>query len=314
MKKVLITGANGMIGNALVNKFINKYELILVDQNSDRLDQFKDNALIIKNSVKNISEWKDALDGVYCVVHLAAAVHWAPKTRQEEQQFEETNTDGTRILYKACSGRGVERFLFFSSNAVYEDSEELISEGSPVNPRGAYGRSKLAAEQFLLGEMKTGKTAVCIFRPASVYGENDKGSMRLLVSLCRKGVVPMIGNGANKKALLYIADIVQAVEKYIESEKDLNGEIFNVSSGDFRYREMINVICKSYGFNPFRVYIPAWFCKNIASRIRPIGKLAAAAETRAVSIEKASRLLGYQTKYSLEDGLMDAKGYYEKGS
>lgn len=314
MKKVLITGANGMIGNALVNKFINKYELVLVDQNISRLGQFKDNALIIRNGVNNVSEWKDALDGVYCVVHLAAAVHWVPKTRQEELQFEETNTEGTKMLYKACARHGVERFLFFSSNAVYEDSEELISEGSPVNPRGAYGKSKLAAEQFLLREIMTGKTAVCIFRPASVYGENDKGSMKLLVSLCRKGIVPMIGNGTNKKALLYLADIVQAVEKYIESEKDLNGEIFNLSSGDFRYKEMINVICKSYGFNPFRVYIPAWFCKNIASKIRPIRKLAVAAETKVVSIEKAYRLLGYQTGYSLEDGLMDAKGYYESGS
>jgi len=310
MKKILITGANGMIGSAIVQEFISEYELILVDPYTDRIDQYKDKATLITKNLTEVSEWQNMLDGVYCVVHLAAAVHWVPKTMAEEQQFIQTNAEGTRILYDACEKHGVERFLFFSTNDVYEATDKHITEETTVNPKDVYGKSKLLAEKYLLKGLKTSKTAVCIFRPASVYGENDKGSMKSLIAFCRKGIVPMIGKGENKKAILYLKDIIQAVERYIDNESNLNGEIFNVSSGDYSYKEIINAICNSYGFKPSRIYIPAWFCKNIASKIVPIKKLAVAGEIKTVSNDKANKLLGYKEKYSLIDGLMDGKDYY----
>lgn len=310
MKKVLITGANGMIGSSIVNEFIGKYELVLVDPYTDKIDKFKGEAIVLKNSLNDIEKWENNLEGVNTVVHLAAAVHWIPKNKEEEQKFIDTNAEGTRKLYAACTKHGVERFLFFSTNDVYEVSDKLITEDTPVNPLGIYGKSKLLAEQYLLEDSKKSSTAVCIFRPASVYGENDKGSMKSLIGLCKKGIVPMIGNGANKKALLYTKDIVQAVKTYVDCENNLNGEVFNISSGDFGYKEMIDAICSVFKVKPFRLYIPAWFCKNIASKLRPIKKLAVAVETKVVSNDKAGKLLGYKMKYSLVEGLRDAKGYY----
>ncbi|PPK46366.1 NAD-dependent epimerase/dehydratase family protein [Clostridium algidicarnis] len=310
MKKVLITGANGMIGSAIVNEFIDKYDLVLVDPYTNKIDKFKDKAIILKNSLNDITEWENNLDGVNTVVHLAAAVHWQPKNKEEEQQFIDTNAEGTRKLYAACTKHGVERFLIFSTNDVYEATDKLITEDTPVNPQSIYGKSKLLAEKYLLEDSKKSDTAVCIFRPASVYGENDKGSMKSLIGLCKKGIVPMIGNGSNKKALLYRKDIVQAVKRYVDCENNLNGEVFNISSGDFGYKEMIDAICSIFEVKPFRLYIPGWFCKNIASKLGPIKKLAVAGETKIVSNEKAEKLLGYKRKYSLVEGLRDAKNYY----
>ncbi|WP_346880191.1 NAD(P)-dependent oxidoreductase [Clostridium sp. UBA3061] len=311
MKRILITGANGMIGSSIVNEFIDKYDLILVDPYTDKIDKFKNSAIVLKGSLNDILKWENNLDGVNTVVHLAAAVHWRPKNKEEEQQFIDTNAEGTRKLYEVCTKHGVERFLFFSTNDVYKASDKLITEDTPINPQGIYGKSKLLAEQYLLENSKKSNTAVCIFRPASVYGENDKGSMKSLIDLCKKGIVPMIGNGANKKALLYTKDIVQAVKRYVDCENNLNGEIFNISSGDFGYKEMIDAICSIFEINPFRLYIPGWFCKNIASKLGPIKKLAVAGETKIVSNEKADKLLGYERKYFLVRGLKDAKRYYE---
>ncbi|WP_291569575.1 NAD-dependent epimerase/dehydratase family protein [Clostridium sp. UBA4548] len=312
MKKVLITGANGMIGIAIVNEFIDKYELVLVDPYTDKIDKFKNKATVLKNNLNNITEWENNLNGVNTVVHLAAAVHWKPKNKEEEQQFIDTNAKGTKKLYEACTKHGVERFLFFSTNDVYEASDKLITEDTPVNPQSIYGKSKLLAEQYLLEDSKKSNTAVCIFRPASVYGENDKGSMKSLIGLCKKGIVPMIGNGANKKALLYTKDIVQAVKRYVDCKNNLHGEVFNISSGDFGYKEMIDAICSIFEIKPFRLYIPGWFCKNIASKLGPIKKLAVAGETKIVSNEKAEKLLRYKKKYSLVEGLGDAKGDYSR--
>lgn len=311
MKKVLITGANGMIGSAIVDEFIDKYELVLVDPYTDKIDKFKDKVSVLKNSLNDIEKWENSLDGVDTVVHLAAAVHWQPKSKEEEQQFIDINAEGTRRLYSACIKHGVERFLFFSTNDVYQATDKLITENTSVNPQSIYGKSKLLAEQYLLEDSKKSNTAVCIFRPASVYGENDKGSMKSLIGLCKKGIVPMIGNGSNKKALLYTKDIVQAVKRYVDCENNLNGEVFNISSGDFEYKEMINTICSIFEIKPLRLYIPGWFCKNIASKLGPIKKLAVASKTKIVSNEKAYRMLGYKRKYSLAEGLKDVKEYYQ---
>lgn len=312
MKKVLITGANGMIGNAIVNEFIDKYELVLIDKYTDKIDKFRHKVTVLENSLNDIEKWGHHLDSVYTVIHLAAAVHWKPKNKYEEQQFINTNVEDTRKLFAACTKHGVKRFLFFSTNDVYKASDKLITEDTPVNPQGIYGKSKYLAEQYLLEDSKKSNIEVCIFRPASVYGENDKGSMKSLVDLCKKGIVPTIGNGANKKALLYIKDIVQAVKRYVEFQNNLNGEVFNISSGNYSYKEIIDAICDVFEINPFRLYIPRWFCKNLASKFGPIKKLAVAGETKMISNEKAYKILGYKSKYSLLNGLKDAMDYYKK--
>ena len=299
-----------MIGTAIVQEMINKYQLILVDAYTNRIEKYLGRATIIKNDFIKVSEWQDMLDDVYCVVHLAAAVHWVPKTKEEQKEFIQTNAIGTKLLYKACVEHDVEKFLFFSTNDVYHSSDKLITEATVTAPKGIYGESKFLAEEYLREASLKSKTAVCIFRPASVYGANDKGSMRSLIGLCKKGIVPVIGKGENKKALLYLKDIVRAVDLYITGENDLNGEIFNISSGNYEYKKIIETICSSYRLKPIRVYIPAWFCKRIASKIAPLKKLAVAGEVKAVSNDKAFKMLGFAGKYSLEEGLADAKDYY----
>jgi nucleoside-diphosphate-sugar epimerase len=310
MKKILITGANGMIGSYLVQEFLNKYELILLAPRITRIEKYKGKVAIANNTLDQISKWEQYLKDVDCVIHLAAEVHSKPKTSEEEANFINTNVEGTKILYERCAAYGVKRFLFFSTNDVYMPTNTLITEDTPLKPSGIYGKSKLLAEKYLLEGLKTKKTAVCIFRPSSVYGENDKGSMKSLISLCKKGIVPMIGEGKNKKALVYLKDVAQAVEKYIESQNDYNGEVFNISSGDFEYKEIIDAISKKYQLSPIKLYIPLWFCNKIAPYLGPIKKLAIAAETKTVSNHKANMLLGYRGKFDIERGLIDSRNYY----
>lgn len=310
MKKILITGANGMIGTAIVHELINGYELILVDKNTDKIHQYADRLTVINEDITDICQWQVYLSNVFCVVHLAAQVHFQPQTLDEENKFIYTNAESTRILYDFCTEHNVERFLFFSTNDVYEPSDELITEQTPVAPQGIYGKSKYLAEQYLLNSSTHKKPTVCIFRPASVFGENDRGSMKTLVGLCRNGIVPMIGKGGNRKALLYVKDVARAVNQYISSSNDHDKEVFNISSGDFTYKQIIDTICSVYGYNPMHIYVPNWFCTQVASRINPIKKLSVAAENKTISTDKAHEVLGYIAEYSLSDGLLDSQAYY----
>lgn len=310
MIKILVTGANGMIGSALIKEFVNKYQLVLVDAYTSRIDKYKNNVTIVQKNLVEDIDWENVLSDVFCVVHLAAEVHWVPKSKEEKEKFIKINAEMTRAFYKKCSIHGVKKFLLFSTNDVYEASDKQITEETPVNPVGVYGESKLLAEKYLINDSKNSKTSICIFRPASVYGENDRGSMKSLINLCKKGIVPMIGKGENPKALLYIKDAVQAVERYINCEKDLNGEIINISSGDFRYKDIVETICNLFSYKPMRLYISSWFCKGVVTKIRSLSKLATAAETKIVSNDKAINLLNYRPQYDLNKGLADARDYY----
>jgi nucleoside-diphosphate-sugar epimerase len=308
--KIVITGANGMVGSSLVDRLAGRFELVLVDVVTGRIESLGDSNRVLKASCLCVDEWESALENAYCVVHLAALVHRTAGTSGESDQYIATNVEATRMLYEACVRQRVRRFLFFSTNDVYRPSRELATEETPTEPRGPYARSKLIAEQHLWEASRDVGTAVCVFRPASIYGENDTGSMRSLVLLCRKGVVPMIGRGNTPKALLYVKDAAQAVERYIVSQRDHRGEVFNICSGTHTYREIIDTICEVYRLAPLRVCVPEWFCRRIAPRIRPLSKLATAAQARVISGCKAARLLGYKPEYSLAEGLTDSIDYY----
>lgn len=311
-KKVFITGANGMIGSALVRKLVDKYQLILLSPDTDRIEKFKDRVTIIEKKLSDLEDWKDKLAGVDSLIHLAAAVHWVPKTEEDKEYFIKVNAEETKKVYLAAKEMKVNKFLFFSTNDVYKPSKQLITEANKVSPKNIYGESKLKAEEYLLNESKDGNTSVSIFRPASVYGKNDRGSMKSLIKFSSKGFIPMLGNGKNKKALLYLKDLVQAVEDYIESEKDLNRAIFNIQSGNYEYREIINSICQVFNFNVFKVPVPMWFINNIAGRISFLKKLETAAETKIVSSEKAKNLFGYESEFDLIKGLKNSKEYYQE--
>lgn len=313
MKKILITGANGMVGSALVQELVDSYDLVLVDKNINRIIEHgtRANVKILESDLHNLSNWTNELENVYCVIHLAAAVHWEPKNVQQEELFIKTNTEATTKLYDACSQLGVKRFLFFSTNDVYKATDDLIDEEFATEPKGVYGRSKLIAENNLLEKSKNSPTAICVFRPSSIYGVNDKGSMSSLIRLSKKGFFLMLGKGKNKKSLLYLSDIVKIVHKYIQNENDFNGHIFNVSSGNYSYQEIVETINTVFSLRPLKLFVPGWFCEYIAPKFRLLKKINSAYETKIISDAKIKELLCSLEGYPLKDGLQDAKYYYD---
>lgn len=312
MKKLLITGANGMVGYALVKNFIGRYRLILVDKYTDKINEYKnvDTIDIVKCDLSEMNRWDDVLKDVYCVIHLAAVVHSVPKTDEEIKNYYNINLNATAKLYKYAQKNKIKKFLFFSTNDVYEPSEEMINEKILPSASSIYGQSKLLAERILLELSDNSHCKVCIFRPSSIYGVYDQGSMKTLVKFCKRGIVPIIGKGNNIKSLLYLKDVVCAVECYINTLDISNGEIFNISSGNLEYKQIINFICMSYNLKTIKVYIPKWICNKVLARIKILKKLVVVGQSKVIQYDKAEHELGYTSKYNLIDGLYDAKNYY----
>lgn len=295
-----------MLGSHLVQYFKDSYKVIAVDRTLDKIKKFSNQVTLLENNLEEIEKWENHLDGVEYVVHLAAIV----RSKADRDVFMRVNVKATEKLLRACKRYDVQRFLFFSTNDVYKDKKDTIFEEDLIMPKSKYSESKFLAEETLLSLLKEINVKVCIFRAASIYGTNDKGSMKSMINLCKKGIVPMIGNGGNPKALLYIEDCAYAVDRYFKSENPFNGEIFNISSGDYSYSEILDTICKVYGLKPFRLYIPRWLCNSKLFSFGVLKKLKTASSIKRISCKKAIRLLGYRSRYTLSDGLRDSKKYY----
>jgi len=298
MRKIVVTGANGMVGAAVVKNLYKDYVLVAIDRHKDRIAPFIEiaNGLqFVMSDILSVSDWKAILGGAYAVVHLAANVHWTPRTSEEIANFYKVNTEGTRLLINKSAEYGVKKFLFFSTNDVYRSSDHEIDESEPLDASSIYAKTKLEAENLILQAYSNGPLDVLILRPASIYGEYDTGSMTSLISLCKHGVVPVIGPGENVKALLYVK------------------EVANFASGNYSFVQIINTINDVFDLNSRVIKLPLFLKDNrIFAKSKNFQKLKAASESKKVNFDKIKRSYGFVSSYDLKAGLTDSLEYYKE--
>lgn len=310
-KRITITGGSGFIGRGLIETLSSNFDITIIDRVQPKLEN-KTNIEFVQSEITNIQKIKEAIRNGYALIHLAAAVRWKPKTKSEELEFIKINTEASDRLFKACLDEGIRKVLFFSTNDVYSPSMNVIDEQTEPRPNGIYGRSKLEAEEAGLRLFRNERFPICIFRPASVYGNYDPGSMRTLIKISSKGIVPITGKGDNIKALAYINDVVGAVLTFLNSLEDHSGEIYNICSGNYTFLEIIDAIRYVYNYNPMRVRIPKTITEKIFAKLPYLNSLATASENKNVSFEKMINKLGYSPKFTLVEALQDCSDYYKK--
>lgn len=141
------------------------------------------------------------------IFHLAAE-HRDNVTPPE--RYDRVNVEGTRILCRAASLRGINRIIFTSSVAVYGFAEVDTDETGPIHPINAYGASKYAAEQVLRAWASEAPQtrSLTIIRPTVVFGPGNRGNVYALFRQIALGRFIMVGRGENRKSLAYIDNLV----------------------------------------------------------------------------------------------------------
>ena len=149
MKKALVTGASGFIGQALCSRLMNEGWHLRVLLLQEARGPWHETVIgDLKNSLPDHS-----LNNIDVVFHLAGKAHALSKTRQDDEEYFQINTEGTRKLLEAAQEAGVRRFVFFSSvKAMNEGGPECLDEASPCHPVTPYGKSKLEGEHLVLKE------------------------------------------------------------------------------------------------------------------------------------------------------------------
>lgn len=286
--KVLITGSTGFIGAHLSQALDYQY---LILRHGRKIESSILGSNYFSLEVNGKSDWREHLQGVDAIIHLAAAAH--NKLNVGESIFE-VNVNGALALAQQAVAAGVNRFIFISSIGVLGNKTTLpFDELTVESPHSEYTDSKLKAEKALLKLARETSLEVVIIRPVLVYGGEAPGNFSRLKSLISKCPVLPFGLIDNKRSFISVGNLVGFIQLCIEHPKAKN-EIFCIADGqDVSTKEFANYIAKGLSKPLFQLPVPLWIMR-LAGRV--LGKPALMGQLfddLEVDISKAKNLLGW---------------------
>jgi nucleoside-diphosphate-sugar epimerase len=314
----LVTGATGVIGPQMVRRLVDGGFRVRVLARRPPAPGLLPSAVdVVTGDISDVTAVKKAVAGVTHVFHLAAKLHINNPDKSLEGQYRRTNVDGARILAAASRDAGVNRFVFFSSIAVYGPTSpgEVLHEGSPALAASLYGSTKREAEEILLSIRRPSddEQLAVILRIAGVYGSRIKGNYRELVRWLRRGLFVPVGRGENRRTLVYEEDVADAA-LLAATHPAAAGRVFNVTDGDVHtFREIVTVICDVLERDPPGLHVPlplARACARLldsglalAGRTSTAGPLVEKlVEDMAVNGQRIQEELGFRPRFDLRAG------------
>ncbi len=310
MKRVLITGGAGFIGSHLTKKLNSLgYEIVIIDRlnsdssqlKKDRLEKFLNpneytfynSELSDTNSVEKIFE-KNKFD---VVCHLAAKTNLEFNT----ELYNRTNILGTINIFELAKKFKVPKVVFASSSMVYGNNTKLpFNENDNTDhPLSVYAASKKSDEVLAFTYHHLHKIKMIglrLFTTYGAWGRPDMAISKFTEQVLAKKILKIHNHGKIRKDFTYIDDTISGIVAAIEANIDY--ELINLGSGkSTEIEKIINLIEKKLNITANKEYIP------ITSGDLP--------ETLA-DIEKAKRILNYQSKISIEEGIKKYVDWYQK--
>ncbi|MBX9449978.1 MAG: NAD-dependent epimerase/dehydratase family protein [Taibaiella sp.] len=242
---VLITGTSGFVGFNL-----SKY--------------LAERGFIIEPLSLRKKNWKSLIsDNPDFYIHLAGKAHDLKNTSDEQAYFD-INTELTKNLFAAFQESKAKTFIYFSSvKAVADEVKDILTEYVDPDPKTAYGKSKLAAEQFLLSQDLIGKKII-IIRPCMIHGPGNKGNLNLLYQFVNKGIPYPLAAFHNSRSFLGIENLCFMIEKILKAA-DIPSGIYNLADdGSLSTNQLIRIIAGAIGKRSRLWSIPVSIMKGLA--------------------------------------------------
>lgn len=298
VKKVLITGAAGFIGEALAERLSREHvELCYaVRQPSASLQP-----VVFEGEIDSQSDWSAALSDVNVVVHLAARAHVLDERAENpEIEFMRVNFEATVNLVKQCAEAGVAKFIFLSSIgvSVNNSADHVIDERTECDKIQAYAESKLLAERKLQETCKLAGIDLFIVRPPLVYGAMAPGNFGRLLSLARSPLPLPLGLAVNKRNFVSRSNLVDFIAHCIDYAKPVN-DIFVVADDEvISTKDVITCLRQGMGRSPRLVPFPPSLFRLLVNALGKPQFYEQLFKDLQVDNSKAKSILGWSPPHS----------------
>ncbi|WP_442114101.1 NAD-dependent epimerase/dehydratase family protein [Pseudomonas sp. NUPR-001] len=308
-RSVFITGASGFIGQALVRRY---RALGAQVRGMDlRADPAND---VVAGDLTRPEVWAAHARGCELFINTAAVVSLAASWTL----YREVSVRGVRNCLDVAIASGAKRFVQFSSIAAlgwnYPDQADEHCD-VVIGDDYRYGVAKGASEHVVLAAHAAGEIECTIVRPGDVYGPGSRAWLSEPLKMAKAGALILPNGGSGRWTPVYIDDLLDGV-MLAAGLPQARGQIFHISAKE-------SVSCQEFFCNHWRWAkrsgsprsLPLWLAVSLSRGIWRINRLLKRqdevtpdimymfARTGGISIEKARRLLGYEPKVSLNEGL-----------
>lgn len=214
--RILVTGSTGFIGKTVCSALSSAGHHVRAASRSP-VGVGNDLEWVKLPDLETQVDWHPLLEGIDIVVHLAAIAH---RSRVDSGNYTRANRLATKGLAEACRHHAVKRLIFMSSIGAQAGSaaDAVVTESDEACPVTAYDRAKLEAEN----EIKQSGVPFTILRPVIVYGPGAKANIDLIVRIARLPIPLPFGAFRNRRSLLSIGNLSQAVLFCLSGDATLN--------------------------------------------------------------------------------------------
>jgi len=293
MKKTLITGGAGFIGSHLLDALLEQgYAVTVLDNFStgrpQNLDRVTDKIHLIECDISQPGVWQESFNNVDWVFHLAALADIVPSIEKPDVYYH-SNVNGTFNVIEACKKNNVKKMIYSASSSCYGVPDEYpTNESAEIRPQYPYALTKYLGEQLVMHWCKVYQLPAVSLRFFNVYGPHSRTSgtygavfgVFLAQKLAGKPFT-VVGDGKQTRDFTFVTDVVEAI--ICAAESDISGEIINIGSDN------------TYSVNQL--------VELLGGDVVNIPKRPGEPDCTWADITKAKKLLNWQPKVSLEEGV-----------
>lgn len=310
MSKFLLTGGAGFIGSNLAERLLREGHKVRVIDNfstgswENLKDLYCDDASleIVIDDIRDLQSLRKATSGMDYVIHLAALSSVA-KSLEDPVSCNSVNIKGTLNVLIASRDEGIKKIIYISSSAIYGDNPELPKkEEMKPEPLSPYAISKLTGEYYCKIFYSIYKLNTVILRLFNVFGprqnpESEYSGVipKFILALLNGRPLRIYGDGEQSRDFIYVDNVIDGILLACRAKR-IPGEVINIACGG---RTSLNTLVEM-------------LAELIDNHTNPIYAAPRPGDVRhsLADISKAKKLLGYEPKVFLREGLEKTIGWF----
>jgi nucleoside-diphosphate-sugar epimerase len=326
MKKILVTGASGFIGQHLIQELLlDGYSIRAFVHHGSPWHARPQSIEAVAGDIRDESTMKTVAAGCDAIIHLAGKAHALDEVGADEREYQAINVDGTRHLLEGALASGVQCFIFASTVKVFgETAVGTVDERQLPAPLTAYARSKWAAEELVQAySRKTGGRSVSLRLPM-VYGPTEKGNLFRMIAAIDRGFFPPLPRIAAVRSMLHVNNFSLAVLRILQSQGPLRDCYIVTDAKPYNVTAIYDLLCAGLGKTAPRWRVPLWLLKAAAA----VGDVLQLFAQRSVPLTRATlhkliapasyctdaiiRDLNYRPQFFFEDAVPELIAFYRR--